>query len=310
MAKLKLSLVWAVVAVAGCGTRAALIVHDAGSPRDSVGQPDTATRDDGFVARDVLVAADAFPDGFVQPEPPADGPDARADAAREAAPELSMPPDVAADTAARDLPVEYGLRDLVPPDENLAGDLPRPDSASEMTSLEVGSPDRAPMADLAGAREVPPFAVDGALASFCSGDVAHMLVNGIESNPTVTGRMIPYDCCDGGEFHVTTETFSYPIVVPWRRMAGSAFRYPAAVDLASAPSDWSIRLVAGCDPMLSSCTGPGDSYTSGLEGELQVDRSGSQFDMSLCLHVAEPASSPHPLIHALDLYAPHVLTTY
>ena len=28
--------------------------------------------------------------------------------------------------------------------------------------------------------------------------------------------------------------------------------------------------------------------------------------MSLCLHVQEPADSPHPIVHTLALYAQHV----
>jgi hypothetical protein len=49
---------------------------------------------------------------------------------------------------------------------------------------------------------------------------------------------------------------------------------------------------------------------TGLEGVLEAARSGSQFDMSLCLHVVEAAGSTHPMIHTLDLYAPHVQTAY
>jgi hypothetical protein len=36
----------------------------------------------------------------------------------------------------------------------------------------------------------------------------------------------------------------------------------------------------------------------------------SGFDMSLCLSLAESPSSPHPLVHTLDLYAPHVHAGY
>jgi hypothetical protein len=30
------------------------------------------------------------------------------------------------------------------------------------------------------------------------------------------------------------------------------------------------------------------------------------YDMSVCLHVEESASSPHPLVHSLDLFATHI----
>jgi hypothetical protein len=51
-------------------------------------------------------------------------------------------------------------------------------------------------------------------------------------------------------------------------------------------------------------------YTTEFTGLLEVVGNYSQLDMSLCLHVQEPSDSPHSIIHTLDLYAPHVLTSY
>ena len=67
-----------------------------------------------------------------------------------------------------------------------------------------------------------------------------------------------------------------------------------------------MRIVIGCDTATASCYPPPDGYTSGLQGVLQVTNSGGHYDMSLCLHVQEPADNPHPIVHTLDLYAPHV----
>jgi hypothetical protein len=315
LAKIEFSLVSLALALTGCGSRSLIVGRDAGTARDSAALPDSAANGDAFVGSDVFVPADVLPDlallpdVALSPDAAPDGDSIRPDVASDPAPDRVVPTEVAVDNVRRDGPVDLLLRDL-PLITDLGGDSAVRDQAAEPQPADVGSPDAAGDVSPEAAREVPPFVVDGALASFCSGDLPRMVVNGIESNPAVTGKMIPYDCCDGGEFDVTTQTFSYPIVVPWRRMASAAFRYPASVDLASLPSDWSVRVVAGCDPIQSSCGGPGDGYTTGIEGVLEVDGGGSQFDMSLCLHVVEPAGSSHPLIHTLDLYAPHVLATY
>jgi hypothetical protein len=310
MVKLYVLLVWVGVAVAGCGTRTTLAVHDAGIPRDGAGLSDARIPDDVFVAPDAPAIADAFPDVFVPPEAAPDGPAVQADAVTDP---IYLPPEAAPDGVFRDGPSEASQRDSSTVDLAVFSDASSRDFGSEPASPETGSPDVATTVDLAGApevsREVPPFVVDGALASYCSGDLAHMIVNGIESYPVVTGTMIPLDCCDAGLFSVTTQSFAEPITFRWQRYSG-IFQYPASVDLANPGSGWSLRLVAGCDPVLSSCTGSGDAYTTGLEGLLGIARSGSQLDMSLCLHVEESAASPHPIIHTLDLYAPHVPTRW
>jgi len=133
-----------------------------------------------------------------------------------------------------------------------------------------------------------------------------MVVNGIDSHPVVSGHMIPYDCCDGGEFKIVTATFVDLIIVSWQAQAGATSVFPATIDLASPPKGWNVRITIGCDTATASCNPAPDSYTSGLQGVLQVSRASSGFDMSLCLHVQEPTGSPHPIVHTLDVFAPHI----
>ena len=211
------------------------------------------------------------------PDVPRDLPPAMPDAQRDVAPAL---PDASRDTsptlpdASRDtsFAVPDGSRDV--------------SSASSDASNEVQSP-----------------APDGALGAFCSGATSHMVVNGIESYPAVSAAMIPYDCCEGGEMQAMTETFLWPIRVTWRN---TDFVLPATVDLANLPKTWGVQVLVGCPSLPASCTSPPDSYASGLSGTLQVSGTIGNYDMSLCLSLADSASSPHPLVHSLELYVPQV----
>jgi hypothetical protein len=315
--KIRFSVFCLAFAFAGCGTRSGLTVREAGTSPDLVVVPDSASANPD-APPDILLRDDGLPDLLVMPDMLADVEITRRDVPVEYPPDLIPPSDPGRDGALRDGPIETTSRDstlldVVTPSDRPAQDFPGDRPPSDAGVPEVardGSPEVAGDVSSEAGREVQPFVVDGGLASFCSGDTPHMVVNGIESNPSVVGRVIPYDCCDGGQFTVTTQTFAYPIVISWRSQLGAGPTPPATVDLANPPSNWSVRVVAGCDPMLSSCTGPGDGYTSGLEGMLQVALAAYQFDMSLCLHIVEPAGSSHPLVHTLDLYAPHVVTTY
>jgi hypothetical protein len=147
---------------------------------------------------------------------------------------------------------------------------------------------------------------DGSPSAFCSGATSHMVVNDIESYPVVSGRAIPLDCCEGGAFQVTTDTFAWTIAVTWRN---TDFVLPATLDLANLPRTWGVQVFVGC-PTSAPCASPPDSYTSGLSGTLQVSGKIDGYDMSLCLSVAESPSSPHPVVHTLDLYAPNVHAGY
>jgi hypothetical protein len=152
-------------------------------------------------------------------------------------------------------------------------------------------------------------AVDGALAAFCSGDAPKAVVNGVASTPTVSGGIMAYDCCDGGEFIVVTPSFDYKIYVMWESQVGGPVGYPATVDLANPGKGWGVRVELSCAGGMSCYPSP-DSYMSGFEGILEVVRVPSRgFDMSICLHLEEPTASPHSLLHSLDFYAAHI-TTY
>jgi hypothetical protein len=154
---------------------------------------------------------------------------------------------------------------------------------------------------------------DGSLPAFCTGQFPRMLANGNESNPGVSGTVLPLNCCDAAEFVVVTQTVPMelvPIVVSWRAQVGPGTGLPATIDLANPPQGWAVTVDVGCDPNQSHCVPP-DSYDSGFTGTLQVSRtSAGGYDMTLCLAVAESAGEPHPLLHALELYAPNITASY
>jgi hypothetical protein len=309
LAKIQFSLVCPVLALAGCGSRTTMGGREAGTSSDSAVMSDTVVVN-AETPRDIILHDDVVPDVVVLPDAVPDVEITRPDVPIEAAPSDVVPPETPPDSALRDGPSERQSPDRDwAPDIAVFGDGPALDLGADLVSRESESPDVAGDLFPETAREVQPFVIDGAPASFCSGDSAHMIVNGIESYPVVTGRMLPLDCCDAGLFTVTTQTFSEPISFRWQRFSG-IFQYPVAVDLANPPSEWSLWLIAGCDPMKLSCTTQGDTYTTGFTGLLEVVGNYSQLDMSLCLHVQEPSDSPHSIIHTLDLYAPHVLTSY
>jgi len=223
--------------------------------------------------------------------------------------------------AAAPAPDLLSLDDLAPaaPDLAFAVDLPpvaTPDlAAPDLRPTEDGPPAAIP--DLAtapdAAPDLPP--ADSArdagppndLATFCTGGASKMIVDGISSNPAVHGKVIPYDCCEGGELQAVTATYLHPIVVSWRATAGS-FSGFKTIDLANPPDGWSVGVTVGCNSA-ASCTDPVDSYTTGLTGSLSISMGKSaRYDVSTCLHVEENASSPHPVVHSLDLFATHIET--
>jgi hypothetical protein len=284
-----------VVALVGCGSKS--------------GKPDAGISHDVAAASDLPAPSDPRPDSA---EPP--------DASVEAAHDAPTPHDLAADDLVQDRPVEGGPRDLsafdsVMPDERTARDRApeRPVADAAVADAVEGPADIPPEAG----REVPPLAVDGPLASFCSGDSARMVVNGIESSPVMHGTYYLLSCCSAGAVVVGTATFIEPIAVGWQDWGMVHTASPVTFDLANLPVGFTVRVVAGCDPQdtlctlpcdpkVSGCTNLGDGYNSGFTGVLAISPSSEGFDTSLCLHVEEPAGSPHTIIHSLDLYAPHV----
>jgi hypothetical protein len=269
---------------AGCGRGTLKTVGDAGG--DAGLSRDQAVGSDLSLAQEHEVDhADILVPDLASADLPS-GPDVGS----EAAPDLGRP-DRATDPGMRDGAAESLPRDL------LAADGPGLDAAAD-----------APPSDVA-AFEVPPFVVDGALASFCSGDAARMAVNGVQVDLAIKGVEIPYDCCDGAEFQITSRDFGLPIVFTWRQQLTKEAKLPATIDLGNPPDNWTYYLYAGCNPSSSSCSGPSDYYMSGFEGALGVALNlDNGFDMSLCLHIVEAAGSTHTRLHSLDLYAPHVQT--
>jgi len=152
----------------------------------------------------------------------------------------------------------------------------------------------------------------GGASSFCTGDAPRMVVNGVTTTPTVAGQLLPLDCCRAGKFVVTTSDFAQPIAVQWRVEAGASVMPPAAVDLGSLPSGWSVVLNAGCLVTSAGCFGALDNFSAGFTGSLSViyGDGGAGMDMNLCMHFAEPADKPGIYVHTLDLYAPHVWGSY
>jgi hypothetical protein len=300
------------LATFGCGSRAITIHRDAGPNRDSAAIADSLGLGDAFEG------GTRVPDSLSKRDV-----EQRDDASSAFSPDLATP-DVAADSVFRDASPEGVMREVARGDilavedgfsQDQALDVFVPDVVSadggspdvilpDGVSPDVASPD-AVLREVASdvADDAIFSSINGPLAAFCSGDLPHMVVNGVESHPAVTGRMIPFSCCLAGEFVVVTQTFVYPIVVMWRNLG-----LPSTSDLASLPSSGTVEVSVGCDPISASCYPAPDSYTSGLQGVLQLSRATSGYDMSLCLHVEEPAGSPHPIVHTLDLYAPHVQT--
>jgi len=268
----------AVCLLCACGSRSGLSLrHDGAAPAIADSAIGERTRD----------ASSALPDGT----------SALPDVA-PASPDVPALPDIA--PALSDVP-----RDLPPatPDTSRDVSLTAQD-ASRDTSFAVpdGSRDVSSTSPDAS-NEVQSLAPDAGANAFCSGETNHMVVNGIESYPAVNGAVIPYDCCEGGDLQAITETFLWPITVTWRN---TNFALPATLDLANLPTTWGVQVLVGCPTLPASCISPVDSYTSGLTGTLQVSGTIGSYDMSLCLSLAESPSSPHPVVHKLDLYVPHV----
>jgi hypothetical protein len=305
------------LATFGCGSRAITIHSDAGQNRDSAAIADSLGLGGAFEG------GTGVPDSISKRDV-----EQRDDSSSASSPDLAAP-DVAADSVFRDASPEGVMREVALGDIIAVQDGSSQDQAldvfvPDVVSADGGSPEAVlsdvVLSDVVSPDVVSPDAVlrevasdvtgdaifssiDGPLAAFCSGDLPRMVVNGVESHPAVTGRMIPFSCCLAGEFVVVTQTFVYPIVVMWQNLG-----LPSTSDLASLPSGRSVQVSVGCDPISASCSPAPDSYTSGLQGVLQLSRATSGYDMSLCLHVEEPAGSPHPIVHTLDLYAPHIQT--
>jgi hypothetical protein len=266
---------------AGCGSSLKAGNKDA-APGADVVPPDFRPGADAAENRDV---------GLPDAAPEAGGPDAAFDAASDAV------SDVASDLAppSGDLALEARPSDLPP------ADVRRTEEAGDAaTDLPVDGPGLDATVDA-----TPPS--DGGLAEFCTGEAPRMVVNGVGLTPTVSGYLIAMDCCDGGELVITNDSLAFPVGVGWLAEAGPTFILPITFDLANPPAGWRVQVIAGCSVTSAGCVGPHDYYQSGLQGRLTVARDpGRGYDTSVCVHVEENPAEPANLLHALDLYVPHV----
>ncbi|MBN2577198.1 MAG: hypothetical protein JXP73_21735 [Deltaproteobacteria bacterium] len=318
----KLEYLSVVLFFVGCGSKTNSnkpdvgVSHDASAVADSLGTSDVPAPSDS--RRDSAGPPDGVADGE---SPREDLPSAPVEAAREAPTLRDLAADdlVHQDRPAEDGPGDVPAFDLVTPSDQTGRDRAPEGAVADAAVADVV--DVAADVPPEAAREVPPFAVDGSLASFCSGDIARMVVNGIESRPAVRGIYYLLSCCAAGAISVATATFIEPIAVGWLDWGMAHTASPVTFDLANLPDGFTVRVVAGCDPQDMSCTLPcdpkdtgstnlGDGYDSGFTGVLAIARTPEGYDTSLCLHVEEPAGSPHPILHSLDLYAPHVLVSH
>jgi hypothetical protein len=308
----KIGCLLTVLLLAGCGSKSNGGRDDAGISHDAVATADSVA------TSDVPATNDSLPDRAGPPDRVADGESPRGDLLPvEAARESPALRDLAADDVTQDRPGESGLRDLPILDSVMPSDKAARDHASESPVADAAGTDVATDIPREAAREVLPFTVDGRQASFCSGEAARMVLNGIESSPVVSATYYLLSCCSAGAIVVTTATFPDSIAVGWQDWAARLTGEPVTFDLANLPAGFGVRVVAGCDPRDMMCTLPcdprdtgckslGDGYDSGYTGALAISPPISAWDMSVCLHVEETNGSPHSIIHSLDLYAPHV----
>ncbi len=147
-------------------------------------------------------------------------------------------------------------------------------------------------------------------SAFCADpNSARIALNGVvAASPAASATELYLNCCESAVIRVVTARFTDAISVMWRHQVGSLPTFPVTLDLANLPAGWSVSVLDGCDPTMSSCM-PGDRYDSGLTGTLYVERTAAgQLRMSTCLDASEPASMPHPLIHSLQLWVPPITT--
>lgn len=174
--------------------------------------------------------------------------------------------------------------------------------ACNTTSLPFGGGASSDMAIPGDSRSPGPD-----MSPFCgASNSARINLNGmLATSPAVSGSAIPFNCCDGAEFGVISMQIATPIVFAWRHQVGQAPNLPVTLDLGSLPAGWSVLLESGCVTTQSNCK-PTDRYDSGFTGTLTIAGHPGGYEMSTCLHVAETANSPHPVIHTLDFFSPTI----
>jgi hypothetical protein len=143
---------------------------------------------------------------------------------------------------------------------------------------------------------------------FCTGSAARLIINGSDDPiMQMDGKLVAMDCCEAGKLNLDTANYQAILSLFWSAPAGPSFTLPATIDVSTlgAASGGGLSLEVGCDPTIAGCD-PADEYTSGWQGTLRIAQASNGYDVTYCISVAD--SSPHPLIHSMHLYAPHVLT--
>jgi hypothetical protein len=143
--------------------------------------------------------------------------------------------------------------------------------------------------------------------AFCTGSSPRLMINGSEVSVfNTSGKAIALNCCDSSEVLVASGAYQALLAVIWR---ATPTKLPT--DLGNPPNGFQMELDLGCDPAMGSCDGHAEErYTSGFQGTLSYAQNTTGYTVNYCLSVAESASTPHPLIHSLMLYAPNVTTKY
>jgi hypothetical protein len=147
------------------------------------------------------------------------------------------------------------------------------------------------------------------LAGFC-GDPSSPRVDFnsfVANSPSVMARLDALNCCDAAELDVISMQIPQSLVLWWRHQVGQGPNPPLTLDLANLPAGWSVTLQTGCGPLDPGCQ-PTDRYDSGLEGSLTIAGNGAAYQMSACVSAAEPAATPHPVLHSARLWAPTITT--
>jgi hypothetical protein len=156
-------------------------------------------------------------------------------------------------------------------------------------------------------------AVDGSNTSLgplahCSGDAPFLSVNGqTVTSPAVTAKPLYLDCCNAAAFEIDSQQLAadaVPLVFSWIAPAGAQTQ--GTVDLAHAPNGWrQLELASGCPADTTFHCKKTDTWTSGLDGTLNVESTGGQATrMSVCLATEDASSSTHPVLKQVRLYVP------
>ena len=150
---------------------------------------------------------------------------------------------------------------------------------------------------------------DAVALDFCQGP-ARAEVNGAAMAVQAAGEMMYLDCCEAAGVVFAPVGAGHRIFVSWRHAGGPAPTSPITLDLASPPPQWSVSVTVDCDAQ-TGCSTSGDLWTGKLQGTLTITTLDQYqypaYDMTLCLQGVEDQAAPQPAVHAMRLWAPHVV---